>query len=330
MNKAIRCLIVAMGLAVSATAIARSLTFAWIPVVMSLPAGDPNAGYVNTQTVYELRTKLNSESWVSIITGQGISQLTRTITLIPNDSLVVQIRAIAGASWVCDRTSTPDCDKSAWATFDSLPTVDTAIIYPVTPIQPIISQVPQIPSSIDLTAPANGADTTLAAGSAVQSGNQWVVTARGADIWGTADAGYFAYTQKTGDFTIIARVDQIQRPAPDVWAKAGVMIRNTLATNSRNVYLAITEGNGVSFQTRTTNGATTTSSQQPGTEPRYLKLQRTGNVFTASHSLDSSSWSTFTTSTVTMGTTVYVGIASTSHQASTPFTSRYDSITISP
>ena len=39
------------------------------------------------------------------------------------------------------------------------------------------------------------------------------------------------------------------------WAKAGVMIRETLATNSKHASMFLTPGNGVGFQRRVVTGA---------------------------------------------------------------------------
>ena len=56
------------------------------------------------------------------------------------------------------------------------------------------------------------------------------MTGAGADIWGTADGFQFMYQQISGDCDIRARV--ISMTNPNAWAKAGVMVRETLAANS--------------------------------------------------------------------------------------------------
>ena len=52
----------------------------------------------------------------------------------------------------------------------------------------------------------------------------------------------------------MARVTALQNIDP--WSKkAGVMIRSSLASNAPNAFIAVTPGNGVTFQYRTiTNG----------------------------------------------------------------------------
>ena len=69
-------------------------------------------------------------------------------------------------------------------------------------------------------------------GSASLSGGTFTVKASGADIWGTADQFHFVYQQLSGDGEIVARVASIQNV--NVWAKAGVMIRETLDANSKH------------------------------------------------------------------------------------------------
>jgi hypothetical protein len=304
------------------SAIARDFTFAWDPVVMNPPPTDVNYGYDNTRTFYELRTKLNDGVWVNTITAPEITQIVKTIPIVPNDRLIVQIRSRAGQSWVCDRTITPDCDKSQWVSFSSLPTVDTAITYPTTPGGLIVS-LPGDISSLQLTGVSLGSDP----GSVMKNDDVWDMTARGHDIWGNTDGGYFAYVPKTGNFEIVARVVSIQRPPPHGWAKAGIMIRENLTAGSRHVFMTATGSNGVSFQSRSTAGGTSISASSSGIiEPVFVKLNRSGNVFTASYSVNGVTWISFSSRTITMSSNVYAGLASTSHSSGITFSSSFDSL----
>src|SRR5882757_924228 len=80
--------------------------------------------------------------------------------------------------------------------------------------------------------------SVAAAGSASGSGTSFAVSGSGADIWGAADAFHF-YTQTlTGDGTITARITGLTNT--NSWAKAGVMIRDSLAANAPHVFLAAT------------------------------------------------------------------------------------------
>jgi len=52
------------------------------------------------------------------------------------------------------------------------------------------------------------------------------MSAAGVDIWGTADEFTFAWKSLTGNGTIVAKVESVENTDP--WAKAGVMIRESL------------------------------------------------------------------------------------------------------
>src|SRR4029077_17147945 len=111
-----------------------------------------------------------------------------------------------------------------------------------------------------------------------------------ADIWGTADGFHFAYQTLTGDGSIIAEVTGLG--ATDPWAKAGVMIRETLNANSAFADTLVTPGNGTTFQWRASTGASAQASAAgPNvTAPYWVKLDRVGDTFTGSVSSNGTSW----------------------------------------
>jgi len=147
---------------------------------------------------------------------------------------------------------------------------------------------------------------------------RFTLTAAGADIAGAADEFHFAYKTLTGPGTIVARVDSLVET--NAWAKAGVMIRETLDADSKHAFVCVTPGNGVASQGRTDTGAASFSTNQTGiTAPHWVKLERdAGGYFTASHSANGSTWepvgSAIPTS-IPMDGTIYVGLAATSHDA---------------
>lgn len=74
-------------------------------------------------------------------------------------------------------------------------------------------------------------------------------------------------------------------------AKAGVMIRWGLESESRNVALLVTAGNGISFQYRRGEGGPTEQMVLPGPVPPYwLRLSRQGTTVVAECSADGASW----------------------------------------
>ena len=152
----------------------------------------------------------------------------------------------------------------------------------------------------------------------------FTMTASGTDIWDVGTAGnyrdefHYAYKTLTGAGSIIARVQSVQNT--NAWAKAGVMIRETLDAGSKHAFACVTPSNGVGSQGRDTTGGASFNTNQTGlTAPRWLKLERdaAGN-FTVSHSANGTAWSPVTGATarnIPMSTTVYIGLALTSHDA---------------
>jgi fibronectin type 3 domain-containing protein/predicted small secreted protein len=165
------------------------------------------------------------------------------------------------------------------------------------------------------------------AGGAGLSSGVFTVTGAGADIWGAADALRFAYVTATGNCTLIARVTAV--PDIDPWSKAGVMIRASLATNAANAFIAVTPGNGVTWQDRSSTGGATVNAATAGlTAPYWVKLARNGNTFTGYFSPDGVTWTQQGTATFTVAATAYVGLAVTSHNSSSLCAATFDHVTV--
>ncbi len=159
----------------------------------------------------------------------------------------------------------------------------------------------------------------------------FTMTASGADIWGTADQFHFAYKMLTGAGSIVARVDSVQNT--NAWAKAGVMIRETLDPGSKHAFACVTPANGVASQGRVDTDTASYSVNQTGlTAPRWVKLERdAAGRFTVSHSANGTTWSPVTGDTwtaISMGSLVYVGLALTSHDAAQMCQAKFSNVTI--
>ena len=146
----------------------------------------------------------------------------------------------------------------------------------------------------------------------------YTITASGTDIWGTADQFHFAFKTLTGTGSIIARVNSVENTNP--WAKAGVMIRETLDAGSKQAFACVTPENGVASQGRTTTDGTSFSTNQTEiAAPRWVKLERdTSGNFTVSHSSNGTAWEPVVNAVPTnipMTSNVYIGLALTSHDA---------------
>lgn len=153
------------------------------------------------------------------------------------------------------------------------------------------------------------------------------VDGAGSDVWGTADAFRFVYTTLSGDGSVTTRVTSEQYVA--AWTKAGVMIRETLTPGSRQAFMLVSPGKGLAFQRRvSTNGTSSSTPGGTGTAPYSLKLTRTGNTITAAKSADGLSWTTVGSETILMAPTVYVGVAVSSHVASSLATGTFASTAV--
>jgi hypothetical protein len=151
----------------------------------------------------------------------------------------------------------------------------------------------------------------------------FTMSAAGVDIWGTADEFRYAYKQLAGAGSIVAQVLSVQNTDP--WAKAGVMIRESLDPGSKFAFVCITPGNGCRFQGRLATGIDATSDtsvvtteQTAITAPYWVRLDRdaAGN-FNGYYSSDGVTWQamSWNPQSITMPPTVYIGLALTSHSS---------------
>jgi hypothetical protein len=165
------------------------------------------------------------------------------------------------------------------------------------------------------------------AGDATYAGSTFSVKGSGLDIWGTQDQFHYAYRALTGDGSIVARVASVQNVA--VWVKAGLMIRETLDPGSAHASMFVSSAKGLAFQRRGLTGGDSVST--PGSAakaPRWVKLTRAGNTFSAYESANGLAWTLVGTDTIAMGPTVYIGLAVTSHTTSSSATCTFDNVVI--
>jgi regulation of enolase protein 1 (concanavalin A-like superfamily) len=168
-----------------------------------------------------------------------------------------------------------------------------------------------------------------ATGIASDSGGTFTIQGAGADIWNTADEFRYVYRQLSGDVAITARVASQQNT--NASAKSGVMIRNTLGAADQYAIMAVTPGSGTTFQYRATSGANAIENAKTAgiVAPYWVRLVRVGNTFSAYRSSNGTTWVPQGTQSITMGTTVYVGLAVCSHNDATLNTSTFSNVTVS-
>ena len=155
----------------------------------------------------------------------------------------------------------------------------------------------------------------------------YTMTASGTDIWDNSDEFHFAWKEHSGAASISAKVESVENTDP--FAKAGVMIRDTLEADSANATLLITPENGVRFQFRNTAGGITDRFFEEGiTAPQWVKLERTvGGLVRAYYSADGNTWTQLDVASVSMNTPMYIGLALTSHVTALTCEAKFSNVT---
>jgi len=147
------------------------------------------------------------------------------------------------------------------------------------------------------------------------------MTAGGTGIGGRFDQFHYAYKRLSGTGAIVAKVISVSNTHD--WAKAGVMIRDTLDPDSAFSSVYITPDNGCRFQARFVKGVDSdvdnvTDQQKAIKAPYWVKLERrTGNSFMAYYSRNPATepWHPMESNPqiIAMSSDVYLGLALTSH-----------------
>jgi hypothetical protein len=164
----------------------------------------------------------------------------------------------------------------------------------------------------------------------------YTMTASGADIWYAADEFHYAFKSLTGAGSIQAQVLSVDNT--NSWAKAGVMIRETLDPGSKFAAVYITPGNGCRFQARsdtdidaTSDTSVATAEQIAITAPYWVKLERdiAGN-FRGYYSDNGSNWTpmSWNPRNISMSSNIYIGLALTSHNAGATCQAQFSNVMI--
>jgi beta-glucanase (GH16 family) len=167
-------------------------------------------------------------------------------------------------------------------------------------------------------------------GGATFNNGTFTATASGADISGAADEFRFVYKPIAGDGSIVARVVTLQNTDP--WAKAGVMIRETLGAGAKHATMALTAGHGALFGWRATNGGGSSCAAAAGgaAAPFWIKLARTNTTITGYRSADGSNWTQTGSATVTMASNAFAGLVLSAHNDAALTVAVFDGVTASP
>jgi regulation of enolase protein 1 (concanavalin A-like superfamily) len=187
------------------------------------------------------------------------------------------------------------------------------------------------PAVVPLTAPASFQSTDIGApsikGSMSYQQGTYTVKAGGADIAGASDQFHFVYQQVTGDVEVIARVQSLTNS--NGWAKAGVMIRETLTAGSRHASALSTYQYGYKFQRRADTGGLSDSTSGPDAgRPGWVRLVRSGSQIESFYSANGTSWTSMGVDAIPMADSVYVGLAVTSHRTTRATTAVFDNLKV--
>lgn len=150
-------------------------------------------------------------------------------------------------------------------------------------------------------------------GSFTCMGRSVVLQASGSDIWDNVDGFRFAYQRVSGDCELQAKVESLN--AGHEWAKAGVMIRESLAGGSKCAFTTITNKNGATFHHRLNAGeGMEGGDNRPEIKaPYWVRIVRKGNTISHYISANGSNWDLLNTAELPMKKEVYIGFAFTSH-----------------
>jgi len=153
----------------------------------------------------------------------------------------------------------------------------------------------------------------ILSGSAYEMDGKAYFTGAGSQIWGYSDQFYFLHGDTTGDINIRVHVHSLTGPS---YSKVGLMIRESLDVKARHVDCVFMGPHGVVFQRRTdTNGYTHAQIHNPETDHVWLQLEKLGNTYTCSWSLDGDDWAEGFSLTLDLGSDLKYGVAINSQDA---------------
>jgi regulation of enolase protein 1 (concanavalin A-like superfamily) len=172
-----------------------------------------------------------------------------------------------------------------------------------------------------------------------QHQGQFTITGTGADVWGAGgqhDDQYGAvYQAAAASSTAVVTVHVDSQSNPNSWAKAGIMLRNSIAgagSSAGYAVVAVTPGNGVVLEWDSNGDGYLDSEAKTAaiTAPVWLRLTRSGTSVTAYYSADGTNWNQIGTATLSSSSgTEDVGMFSLSHDNSTAGTATFSQFSIS-
>jgi regulation of enolase protein 1 (concanavalin A-like superfamily) len=159
------------------------------------------------------------------------------------------------------------------------------------------------------------------------AGSTYRVTGGGADMWGAADAFHFAWVRLSGDATLTADVHFPSGSLAPL-EKAVLIVRQSLDPASAYADVAIHADGHITLQYRSAAGGNTADVTAAERGSTRLRIERTGNRFTAYTWSADGKLTPFSTSTIAMDDPVYVGIGVCAHDAEGLTTVTFSNVSI--
>lgn len=123
----------------------------------------------------------------------------------------------------------------------------------------------------------------------LQKGDSVTLYAAGYDIGGTADSGRYAYVQVSGDFTYTVRLDKTNYSQNG--AKAGIMVRDNLASSAKSVFVgSFNNCNYIALQRLQAGMPSKNDNYGFSQMGMFLKVRRNGNSISTYVSADGVSY----------------------------------------
>jgi hypothetical protein len=165
-------------------------------------------------------------------------------------------------------------------------------------------------NSADIGSPTPAGVTTVG-----ERGGFASLYAGGRDIEGLKDEFHYSYVSYTGAFEWIAKLGAAPTRTNE-WAKAGLMIRASLAANAPYIAIFYTPDHGYRVQYRSIagGGTTTYSGGTSGSSAPEMQISRTGDSFDLVVR-DNGTYRRINMQVVDLPDTALVGMAATSHDA---------------
>ncbi|XEC95535.1 Ig-like domain-containing protein [Paenibacillus tarimensis] len=147
-------------------------------------------------------------------------------------------------------------------------------------------------------------------GTAVHRNGTFLVASNGENVWNDSDMFTYVYHDVTVQspvekITFTATVNSLERI--DSATAAGIMMRDHNGAGSKNVFLRMTTSGRLQLTWRTDDGGQTSFTSVPMTLPAEIRLERAGNLFTASYNSEGV-WNVIASKTLNMDENVMVGL----------------------